>query len=128
MGRIGQAGKPAQSQAGQVAGLQNAVEGCTAAAEDDRQDGPLLHGAANDGVAALAGRLAGKTRRQAERQAHMHPKCHACTEKIWAAIRPANMVFYVGHCRGRQVAIDVAEGLAFLHTEVKIMHGDLKPV
>ena len=30
-------------------------------------------------------------------------------------------------CRGRQVAVDVAEALDYLHTHLKIMHSDLKP-
>ncbi len=29
-------------------------------------------------------------------------------------------------CRGRQVAVDVAEGLHFLHSEMRVMHSDLK--
>lgn len=29
-------------------------------------------------------------------------------------------------CSGRQVAIDVAEALAYLHGEVKVLHSDLK--
>jgi hypothetical protein len=30
-------------------------------------------------------------------------------------------------CRGRQVALDVAEALDYLHTQLKVMHSDLKP-
>lgn len=30
-------------------------------------------------------------------------------------------------CRGRQVALDVAEGLRYLHTEMGVLHSDLKP-
>lgn len=29
-------------------------------------------------------------------------------------------------CRGRQLALDVAEGLAFLHTHMNCLHADLK--
>ena len=30
-------------------------------------------------------------------------------------------------CRGRQVALDIAEALDYLHNEPKVLHGDLKP-
>ena len=30
------------------------------------------------------------------------------------------------HCRGRQVAIDVAEALVYLHNELGVLHSDLK--
>jgi hypothetical protein len=30
-------------------------------------------------------------------------------------------------CRGRQVALDIAEALDYLHTELQVLHGDLKP-
>jgi hypothetical protein len=29
-------------------------------------------------------------------------------------------------CRGRQVALDVAEALDYLHTDLKIMHSDVR--
>jgi serine/threonine protein kinase len=31
-------------------------------------------------------------------------------------------------CRGRQVALDVAEALDHLHTRLGILHSDLKPL
>lgn len=36
------------------------------------------------------------------------------------------MTLFVDACRGRQVAMDVAEGLHYLHTTLGVMHSDVK--
>jgi hypothetical protein len=42
------------------------------------------------------------------------------------AIQLAALAPCCSYCRGRQVAIDIAEALDHLHSELKVMHSDLK--
>lgn len=41
--------------------------------------------------------------------------------------RPSPLAAWLCGCRGRQVALDMAEGLDQLHTRHGILHSDLKP-
>ena len=47
-------------------------------------------------------------------------RCPVCKQQVGTPIHQSC-------CRGRQVALDVAEALDHLHTQLGVMHGDLKP-
>ena len=50
---------------------------------------------------------------------------------VLASVLLLPAIVYIAYCicccRGRQVALDIAEALDYLHNEPKVLHGDLKP-
>ena len=61
--------------------------------------------------------------------AELTPKLRTCLSSPPAPACNADAVLCSCHCwcRGRQVALDIAEALDYLHTELQVAHGDLKP-
>jgi len=51
----------------------------------------------------------------------LHAACNCAV--LRCAVRAVPAVL----CRGRQIALDIAEALDHLHTQLGVMHSDLKP-
>ena len=56
----------------------------------------------------------------------IHADCRAAAAASCLSFRDSCVACWFAACRGRQVAVDVAEALNHLHSAQKEIHGDVK--